>query len=107
MNELPIAQAVLPRGGADALNPQPAVLPFLHAPVALRITVRAIRRFLRGLVQLALGEKKSLCPLKVLLAPCPALGAAFYACHGFLLFLETKQVAGLQTAQSATGLFPV
>jgi hypothetical protein len=65
------------------LDPEFAILAFLDAAVALGVTVSAIRSFLRGLVKLALCEKKAFCPLKVLLAPCPAFGTAFYACHGF------------------------
>src|SRR5712664_4248120 len=85
VNQLAIGQAVQAGGGADALNPQAAVLALLDAAVALGVTVGAIRGFLCGLVELAFGEEKAFCPLEVLLAPCPALGAAFYACHGFLL----------------------
>src|SRR5260370_19676290 len=90
VNQLSVRQAVVAGGGADALHPQAAVLALLDAAVALGVTVGAIGGFLRGLVELALGEEKTFCPLEVLLAPCPALGAAFYACHGFLL-LDGKQ----------------
>src|SRR5215813_8344095 len=83
VNELAVADAVQARGGADALDPQPAVLALLGAAVAERIAIGAICRFLRRLVQLALGEEKALGPLEVLLAPSPALAAAFHACHGF------------------------
>src|SRR5215469_1185779 len=95
MNELAIGEAVLPGGRADALNPQAAVLPLLVAAVALGVTVCAIRGFLRRLIELALGEEEALSPLEILLAPCPALGAAFYAWHGFapLVFRETRRVA--------------
>src|SRR5262249_19019766 len=84
VDQLSVSQAVLACGGADALNPQPAVLPLLHTAVALRITIRSIRRLLRRLVQLALGEEKALRPLEILLAASPAFCAAFYACHGFV-----------------------
>src|SRR2546422_2365190 len=83
MNQLAVGQAVVSCGCADALNPQLAILAFFDAPVALGVTIGAIGGFLGGLVELALGEEKALCPLEILLAPCPALGAAFYACHGF------------------------
>src|SRR5215471_14083607 len=83
VNQLSVRQAVQPRGRADALDPQASILALLVAAVAERIAVRAVGRLLCGLVELALGEKKALSPLKVLLAPSPALGAAFYACHGF------------------------
>src|SRR5262249_31431845 len=65
-----------------ALDPQPAVLARLGAPVAERVAVGAIGGLLRGLVELALGEEKAFGPLEVLLAPRPALGAAFYPGHG-------------------------
>src|SRR4029077_8435406 len=86
MNQLAVSHAVLPRGCADALNPQAAVLPLLRATVAECIAVRAVRRFLRRLVKLALCEEKTFRPLEVLLAPCTALGGAFYACHGSFSF---------------------
>jgi hypothetical protein len=35
------------------------------------------------LVELALGEEETFRPLEILLTPSPALGAAFYAWHGF------------------------
>src|SRR5713101_6422343 len=87
VNQLAVGQAVQPRGGADALDPQAAILALLGAAVAESIAIGAIGRFLGGLIQLALGEEKAFGPLEILLAPSPALGAAFYACHGFLLFL--------------------
>src|SRR5262249_47755619 len=46
--------------------------------------------FLRGLIKLALGEEKAFRPLEVLLAPCPAFCAAFYACHGFAPLAESE-----------------
>src|ERR1700756_5506572 len=108
MDELAIGYAVLASGGADTLNPQTAILALLYAAIALCIAIRAIGRFLRGLVQLALGEEKALGPLEILLPPGPAFSAAFYAWHGFapLVFRETKQVAERRgNASLATGLF--
>src|SRR5271165_677114 len=95
MDEGAVGNAVQAGGRADALNPQAAILAFFHTAVALGITIRAIGRFLSGLIQLALGEEKAFGPLEVLLAPGSALGAAFYARHGFvsLVFRETKRVA--------------
>src|SRR5260370_13501747 len=90
VNQLAVGQAVQPRSGADALNPQAAIMALLGTAVAEGIAIGAIGRFLSGLIQLALGEEKAFGPLEVLLAPRPALGAAFYACHGFLLFLEKQ-----------------
>src|SRR5579884_1810285 len=83
VDELAIADAILTGGGADTLNPEAAVLPLSRAAVALGIAIGAIGGFLRGLVQLAFGEKEPFGSSQVLLAPRPALGAAFYACHGF------------------------
>src|SRR6267143_598054 len=85
MNQLAVGQAVVSCGGPDALNPELAILALFDAAVALGVAIGAIRGLLCGLVELALGEEKAFCPLEVLLAPCTALGAAFYACHGFLL----------------------
>src|ERR1700761_8462105 len=86
MDQLAIGQSVQPRGGADTLNPQAAVLALFYAAVAKCITVGAIGGFLCGLVELALGKKKTFCALEILFTPRPAFGAAFYACHvGFSL----------------------
>src|SRR5258708_35734845 len=109
MDELAIGDPVLASSGADTLNPQAAVLAFLYATIALCVAIRAIGRFLRGLIQLALGEEKALGPLEILLPPGPAFSAAFYAWHGFapLVFRETKRVAERRgKASLATGLFP-
>ena len=83
VNQLAVSDAVQASGGAHALDPQAAILPLLHAAVALRVTIRAIGRFLSRLVQLALCEEKAFCPLEILLTPSPAFCAAFYAWHGF------------------------
>src|SRR5262249_12661824 len=40
---------------------------------------------------LAFGEEEALGPSEILLAPCPALGAAFYAWHGFAPLVFGKQ----------------
>src|SRR5580692_12680435 len=86
VNQVAVGDAVEPRRGADALNPQPAILPLLDAAIAKRVAIRSICGFLCGLVQLALCEEKAFGPLEVLLTPRTALCAAFYASHGFLLF---------------------
>jgi hypothetical protein len=83
MNQLAVSDAIQTCGSADALNPQPAILPLLDATIAKCVTIGAIRGFLRRLVQLALGEEKTFCPFEILLAPCTALGTAFYASHRF------------------------
>jgi hypothetical protein len=84
VDQLTVSDAVQAGGSADTLNPQATILALLGAAIAKRITIGAICRFLRGLVQLALGEEKAFGPLEVLLAPCPAFCAAFYARHGFV-----------------------
>src|SRR5579859_4554011 len=95
MDQLAVGDAVLASSGANTLNPQAAILALLYAAVALCVAIRAIGRFLRGLVELALGEEKALGALEILLPPGPAFSAAFYAWHGFapLVFKETKRVA--------------
>ena len=106
VNQLAIRQAILPRGRADALNPQAPILALPDAAVALGVTVGAIGRFLRGMLELAFGEEKAFGPFEILFAPCPALGAAFYACHRFLLFslllrsqnCSAREPRGLKTA---------
>ena len=46
VNQLTVGDAVQSRCGPDALNPQPAILPFFYAAVAKCIAVGAIRRLL-------------------------------------------------------------
>src|SRR3981081_2939803 len=81
MDQLPISEAVVARSRTDTLNPQLAILALFNPAIAKRVTVGAISGFLRGLIELALGEEESFCPLEVLFAPCTAFGAAFYASH--------------------------
>jgi hypothetical protein len=113
VDQLAIGQSSQTSGGTDALNPQAAVLALLDAAISERIAIGAIGGFLSRLVQLALGEEKSLCPLEILLTPGSAFSAAFYAWHGFSPsnFRETKRVAArrkdTENAFRATGLFPV
>src|SRR3984893_5195979 len=86
MNQLSVSNTVQSSRGPDALNPQPPILPLFYAAIAKRIAVGAISSFLRGLIQLALGEEKTFCALEILLSPRTAFGTAFYACHlGFSL----------------------
>src|SRR6267143_1611212 len=100
--------ALLALAGGGALNRKLAILALFGAAVALGVAIGAIGCFLRGLIELTLGEKKAFCPLEVLLAPCTALGAPFYASHGVSPFLwEAKQVARTrENTRYATGLFP-
>src|SRR5882757_9046924 len=86
VNELAVSNAVQTSGCSDTLNPQAAILPLLDAAIAKRVAICAVRGFLRRLVEFALSEEKTFSPLKIFLAPCPALGAAFYASHGFCSF---------------------
>src|SRR2546429_1365580 len=86
VNQLTVRDAVLTSGCADALNPQAPILTLLNAAIAKRVTIRAICRFLCGMIELALGEKKTLCPFEIFLTPCTPLGAAFYASHGICSF---------------------
>src|ERR1700719_960143 len=105
MNQLRVSDAVQSRCGPDALNPQPAILPFFYAAIAEGIAVGTIGSFLRGLVQLALGEKKTFCALEILLSPRTAFSAAFYACHlGFsLMKWETTGCAHAQKRAYSSG----
>jgi hypothetical protein len=100
MDQLAVSDTVLPSGGADALNPQAAVLTLFDTAIAERIAIGAIGSFLRGLVQLALGEEKTFGPLEILLAPCTALGTAFYASHGFCSFCRFQFVSEESRAEA-------
>jgi hypothetical protein len=105
MDQLPVGDTVQSRSGPDALNPQPAILPFLYAAIAKCIAIGTIGSFLRGLVQLALGEEKTFCALEILLSPRTAFCAAFYACHlGFsLMKWETTGCAHAQKCAYGNG----
>jgi hypothetical protein len=98
MNQLPVRDPVQSRSGPNSLDPQPAILPLLNAAIAERVTVCAISSFLRRLVQLTLGEKKTFCALEIFLSPRTAFSPAFYACHlGFsLIKWETTGCAHAQ-----------
>jgi thiamine transporter ThiT len=68
------------------LDPQAAILAFFYAAITKGIAIGAIGGFLRGLVQLTLGEKKTFGALEIFLTPCTAFGTTFYARHlGFSL----------------------
>src|SRR5580704_1767459 len=82
VDQLAVGQAVVACGGADALDPELAILALLDAAVALGVAIGAIGGFLGGLVELALCQEKAFCSPEVLFAPCTALGAAFYSSHG-------------------------
>src|SRR6267154_3320113 len=86
VNELTVGQAIQACGGTDALNPKIAIFAFFDATITEGIAIGAIGSFLRGLVELALGEKEAFCALEIFLTTSAAFRAAFYACHGFLLF---------------------
>ena len=83
VNQLAVGDAILTSGGTDTLDPQAAILALLHAAIAFCVAIRAIGGFLRGLLELALGEEKAFRALEILFTPGPAFGAAFYAWHGF------------------------
>src|SRR5581483_4525621 len=53
-HELSVSEAVLPRGGVDADDPEPAEVPLLAAAADVGVLERRVDRFLRGAVQLAL-----------------------------------------------------
>src|SRR6267378_2299343 len=106
VNELTVGQAIQACGGADALNPQLAIFAFFYATIAEGIAIGAIGSFLRGLVELALGEKEAFCALEIFLTASAAFRAAFYACHGFLLFCwrDKRDATGREKRADASGL---
>src|SRR5215469_18192599 len=107
VDQLAVGDAVQTGSGTDALNPQTAVLPLADTAVALGITLRAICRFLGGLVKLALCEEEAFGPFEILLAQSPALCAAFYACHGvffsFLLLEQGPSSGGFPLSRESSG----
>src|ERR1700720_3607447 len=108
MNQLPVRDPVQSRSGPNSLYPQPAILPLLNAAITERVTVCAISSFLRRLVQLALGEKKTFCALEIFLSPRTAFSPAFYACHlGFSLNGKQRVAHTRRNTRTATGLSPV
>ncbi len=81
MNQLAVGQAVQAGGGADALNPQAAILAFLDAAVALGVAIGAIRGFLCGLVELV--RKKPFVLLRYFLRRARRLVPRFTRAMGF------------------------
>src|SRR2546423_1577394 len=59
VNQLAIGQAIVPSGCSYALDPELAILALFDAAIALGVAIGAIGGFLRGLVELALGEEKA------------------------------------------------
>src|SRR5437763_13104445 len=57
VDQLPVSQAVLTRGRADALYPETAIIALFGAAIAKGITIGAIGSFLSGLGQLAFGQE--------------------------------------------------
>ena len=94
VHEFAVGNAIQAGGRADALDPQPAELALAYATVAIREAVRAIRGLLHGLVQLALGEEKTLGAPRKLLASRAALGAAFNSGHDFFSCGRARSCAG-------------
>src|SRR5271155_3447610 len=91
VNQLAVGGAVIARGGADALNPQRAVIAFAHAAVAIGVAQRAVHRFFRRAVQLALGKEKSLGVFQQLFAAGAAFGSTFNSRHGSLLLWRVSK----------------
>src|SRR5262249_49007726 len=60
VHQLAIGKAVEASSRADALDPKSAILALAIASIAICVAIGAIGRFLRGLIELALGKKKSL-----------------------------------------------
>src|SRR6202041_3457395 len=89
-----VSGAVVARGSADALDPQRAVIAFAHAAVAIGIAQRAIHRFFRRAVQLALGEEKSLGVFQQLFAAGAAFGSTFNSRHGSFLLWRVSKALG-------------
>src|SRR6202044_8728 len=94
VNQLAVGGAVIARGGADALNPQRAVIAFAHAAVAVGIAQRAVHRFFRRAVELALGEEKTLGVLQQLFAAGAAFGSTFNSRHGAVLLWRVSKALG-------------
>src|SRR5260370_40921527 len=78
VNQLAVGQAVLAGGGADALNPQAALLELLDAAGGLGVAIGAIGGFLPGMVETNLWGGKSFFTFLVLFMPLPAPGNPFY-----------------------------
>src|SRR5580658_2233347 len=99
VNQLAVGGAVIARGGADALNPERAVIAFAHAAVAIGVAQRAVHRFFRRAVELALGKEKSLGVLQQLFAAGAAFGSTFNSRHGSLLLWRVSKALAKNSFQ--------
>ena len=81
VDELPVGEAVLARGGVDADDPQPAEIALLAAAADERVLERGVDRLFRGAIQLALVGVIALRQAKQLLALGPTNCSSFYTRH--------------------------
>src|ERR1700721_1858014 len=88
MNQLAVGDAVVACGGANALNPQSAVIALARAPVTVGVSKGAIHRLFRRSKQFPFCEKKTFGMLQQCLAPRATLGTAFDSRHGFGLLVR-------------------
>src|SRR5579872_7056454 len=86
VDELAVAQAVELGGGADAHDPQRAILPLFQPPSGVGKLQPALHRFLGGAVELGFSEEITAGTFEYLFALGAAFGAAFNTRHGVLLF---------------------
>src|SRR6202034_1907331 len=91
VDQLAVGGAVGPRGGADALDPQRAVITLTRPAVAIGVTQRTVHPFLRGAEELALCEEESLGVSQQLLAAGAPFGTAFYSWHGSGLLVRASR----------------
>src|SRR5207302_4496723 len=80
-DELSVREAVLPRGGVDADDPQPAEVALLAAASDERVLERGVDRLFRGAIELALVGVIALREREQLLALRPPDCSSFYTGH--------------------------
>src|SRR5580700_5080576 len=97
MNQLAVGHAIVARGGADALDPQPAKIALACAAVAIGVPQRAVHRLLGRPEKFALCEEEALRMFQELLAPGSTLGAAFDSGHASILLV--RPVSAITTAR--------
>jgi hypothetical protein len=81
VHEPAIGQLREPRTGSDTDDPQGAKIAFLEFPSDVTVFKRLLDRFLRGAMQLALGEEKALRQGECFLAALTPLGTTFNSRH--------------------------
>src|ERR1700693_1747114 len=88
VHEPAVRQLRQARPGSNADNPQGPEIALLQLAADVSVFERLLHRFLRGTVQLALGEEKALRQGECLFAVMTPLGTTFNSWHVFISLIK-------------------